>query len=370
MNKKCKSMKEVVGYVTEVDKNFGCLECKNRYFLKDKECHKCDDNCKTCMTKENSCTTCNDDHVNVDNICIKYTLIDKCKKAKDSKCFKYSFWHKPSPNGSQCNSHVEVWLVVLIVLFGVIILLAVTTVLTYFLVKEIIVTKKRRELQKTTCIFKMNRSNITFHSIGKGIQTNFKEIHFNEDQQLKVEEEYRELVCIGNRNRRAMKIQLTVKEGVVKYSIRTQPEIIAVRQGEACEFELFLTIHCTCKLNDEIMVISKPTRNSNEELLCSLKIIAESEISMRIDPDELEEEKKIGEGSFGVVYLGNFRGNKVAIKRLKEVDGKSDEEFTKEVKMLDKIRNDYIVHFYGASFIPTYVCMVTEYAPYGSLNDF
>ena len=35
---------------------------------------------------------------------------------------------------------------------------------------------------------------------------------------------------------------------------------------------------------------------------------------MRLDPDELIEEKKLGEGSFGVVYLGNFRGNKVAIK--------------------------------------------------------
>ena len=66
--------------------------------------------------------------MNVDNICNKYTLTDKCKKAKDSKCSKCSFWHKPSPNGSQCDSHVEVWFMVLIVLFGVIILLAVTTV--------------------------------------------------------------------------------------------------------------------------------------------------------------------------------------------------------------------------------------------------
>ena len=37
--------------------------------------------------------------------------------------------------------------------------------------------------------------------------------------------------------------------------------------------------------------------------------------------------------------------------------------------MLDKFRNDYIVHFYGAVFIPNKICMVTEYAKYGSLND-
>ena len=45
----------------------------------------------------------------------------------------------------------------------------------------------------------------------------------------------------------------------------------------------------------------------------------------------------------------------------------SIEEFNK-VSMLDKFRDDYIVHFYGAVFIPNKICMVTEYAKYGSLN--
>ena len=37
--------------------------------------------------------------------------------------------------------------------------------------------------------------------------------------------------------------------------------------------------------------------------------------------------------------------------------------------MLDKFRNDYIIHFYGAVFIPNKICMVTEFAQYGSLQD-
>ena len=37
--------------------------------------------------------------------------------------------------------------------------------------------------------------------------------------------------------------------------------------------------------------------------------------------------------------------------------------------MLDKFRNEYIVHFYGAVFIPNKICMVTEFAKYGSIND-
>ena len=66
-----------------------------------------------------------------------------------------------------------------------------------------------------------------------------------------------------------------------------------------------------------------------------------------------------------------FRGNEVAIKKMKETlqTEESMEEFNKEVSMLDKFRNEYIVHFYGAVFIPNKICMVTEYAKYGSLND-
>ena len=47
----------------------------------------------------------------------------------------------------------------------------------------------------------------------------------------------------------------------------------------------------------------------------------------------------------------------------------SIEEFNKEVSMLDKFRSEYIVHFYGAVFIPNKICMVTEFAKYGSIND-
>ncbi|MBQ8765278.1 MAG: hypothetical protein IJZ16_00565, partial [Clostridia bacterium] len=43
----------------------------------------------------------------------------------------------------------------------------------------------------------------------------------------------------------------------------------------------------------------------------------ETELSTRLDPDELKEDKKLGEGSFGIVYLGEFRRNKVAIKKMK-----------------------------------------------------
>ncbi|ELP90906.1 tyrosine kinase, putative, partial [Entamoeba invadens IP1] len=80
---------------------------------------------------------------------------------------------------------------------------------------------------------------------------------------------------------------------------------------------------------------------------------------------------KLGESSFGVVYKGSFRGNVVAIKKMKTVldDERLMGEFENEVSMLDKFRCEYIVHFYGAVFIPNKACMVIEFAQYGSLQD-
>ena len=97
-----------------------------------------------------------------------------------------------------------------------------------------------------------------------------------------------------------------------------------------------------------------------------------TELSTRLDPDELIENKKIGEGSFRIVYKGLFRGNIVAIKKMKQatdITTASMKEFNKEVTMLDKFRCSYIIHFYGAVFIPNKICIVTEFATYGSLND-
>ena len=96
-----------------------------------------------------------------------------------------------------------------------------------------------------------------------------------------------------------------------------------------------------------------------------------TEMTTRLDPDELIEETEIGHGSFGIVYKGEFRGHTVAIKKVKEMrqTKESIEEFEKEVAMLDKFRCEYIIHFYGAVFIPLKMCMVTEFAKYGSLQD-
>ncbi|ELP91542.1 interleukin-1 receptor-associated kinase, putative [Entamoeba invadens IP1] len=97
----------------------------------------------------------------------------------------------------------------------------------------------------------------------------------------------------------------------------------------------------------------------------------ETEQTTKLNYREIIEDEKLGEGGFGIVYKGQYRGVCVAIKKMKQLDIYESglAEFEKEVAVLDKFRCDYIIHFYGAVFIPSKVCMVTEFASFGSLQD-
>ncbi|BFU21946.1 protein kinase domain containing protein [Entamoeba histolytica] len=365
----CKSIDEVKGCKGEIDKEYGCRECSEGYYLINKECSKCKENCTRCSTK-NECNSCENEYVLTNKECIYYLDINKCKEVKNNKCWKCSFWYGTNEEGNECNKEVVWWMIMIIVIIIVIIII-ITIVMIIMMVNYIMKRREKKEREKTTTIFKITQSNIKFIPLGDGILTNKKEIELQEGEEIKVNEEIRELICIGNDKKEKMKIQISSKEENEKYSIRTNPNVITIEGGYACEFELFITIKCTAKIKDKIMIISKTLNKAQEETIKSISIEGETEISTRLDPDEIKEEKKIGEGSFGIVYVGEFRGNKVAIKKMKQVEESEDKkkEFEKEVAMLDKFRDEYIIQFYGAVFIPNKICMVTEFAKYGSIQD-
>ncbi|ELP91537.1 serine/threonine protein kinase HT1, putative [Entamoeba invadens IP1] len=180
------------------------------------------------------------------------------------------------------------------------------------------------------------------------------------------------MICVGNELKNVIKVQFTILTNIDKFIFKAEPEVVLIKRGYACEFSLCLTPLCTCKINTTIQIISKNLK-TEEENYNTITINAVTSQSTRLDYDELIEENKLGEGSFGIVYKGMYRENVVAIKKMKQINNsdekKSIDEFEKEVAMLDKFRCDYIVHFYGAVFIPNKMCMVTEFAQFGSLQD-
>ncbi|PON34210.1 Serine/threonine protein kinase [Parasponia andersonii] len=84
---------------------------------------------------------------------------------------------------------------------------------------------------------------------------------------------------------------------------------------------------------------------------------------------ELVLKEKIGSGSFGTVYLAQWRGSDVAVKILKEQDfhAKHFKEFLEEVALMKRLRHPNIVSFIGAITQPPNFSIVTEYLKNGCL---
>jgi len=77
-----------------------------------------------------------------------------------------------------------------------------------------------------------------------------------------------------------------------------------------------------------------------------IALVGQSELSPLISFDDLILSKCIGEGSYGKVFIGKFKGENVAVKQYVELT-KEDNE--KEVAIYSKLKSPYIVTFIGIS---------------------
>eukprot|EP00028_Trichosphaerium_sp_Am-I-7-wt_P004574 CAMPEP_0168515384 /NCGR_PEP_ID=MMETSP0405-20121227/4720_1 /TAXON_ID=498012 /ORGANISM="Trichosphaerium sp, Strain Am-I-7 wt" /LENGTH=295 /DNA_ID=CAMNT_0008534785 /DNA_START=970 /DNA_END=1857 /DNA_ORIENTATION=- len=88
--------------------------------------------------------------------------------------------------------------------------------------------------------------------------------------------------------------------------------------------------------------------------------------------DLYQSDKRLGEGSMGVVYSGHYRGEEVAIKIIKFADMETLflEQFVTEVLMMSQVTNHpNILRLIGACIEDPYLSIVTELVPFGSLRD-
>ena len=221
---------------------------------------------------------------------------------------------------------------------------------------------------RTVCVFPMNRSNVRFVGVGDGVCVNTRSVVF--DGSIPVGAESRALLCVGNAGKGKVKVQFVAStEHSEKVTYRAEPAVVTLERGMACEFSVFVTPHCTCTVKDTFGVVVR--RGDGKTVTKRVCVDLETEMTTVLHYNDVVCETQIGEGSFGVVFRGTFQGSEVAVKKMKEVGLHNDamSEFMKEISMLDKIRCNFIVHFYGACTIPNHEMLVTEFAPWGSLAD-
>ncbi|KAH7287233.1 hypothetical protein KP509_32G045200 [Ceratopteris richardii] len=107
------------------------------------------------------------------------------------------------------------------------------------------------------------------------------------------------------------------------------------------------------------------TKHVNNKGGPMLENVAECEIPW----EEIVIGERIGLGSYGEVYLGDWHGIEVAVKKFLDQDflGDALDEFISEVQIMRRMQHPNVVHFLGAVTRPPNLSIVTEYLPRGSL---
>ncbi|KAH3742599.1 protein serine/threonine kinase [Pelomyxa schiedti] len=153
-----------------------------------------------------------------------------------------------------------------------------------------------------------------------------------------------------------------------QHTVTVSPRTGTLSAGGTTTLKIAVTFHCTTRAEIKISV---NTHSSTGDSIGYLSGRIDSTLSTRLDYEELIlKVPAIGDGSYGIVYAGTWRGNDVAIKvlRYQNLDADSFAEFKREILMMEAIRSNYCVNFIGAVTVPGKYCIVTEFCAFGSLS--
>ena len=201
--------------------------------------------------------------------------------------------------------------------------------------------------------------------------------------QVPVEQELKQKVILATPEAQKFCFKV-IRRKYPKYRFNSEPlEGVIGKQG-GVELLLQLKMLCTTSVELEIPIVfwqgtlkdfdkmMGPERPPDKQVFVSyFRGKIQSQLSTRLDIEEvLLYKPAIGNGAFGTVYKGRYRGLDVACKLLKDQDDLTQEmfdDFRSEVQMFETLRHPCIVNFVGAVFFPGSLALVTELCQYGSL---
>ncbi|KAK3564365.1 hypothetical protein QTP86_017331 [Hemibagrus guttatus] len=152
-----------------------------------------------------------------------------------------------------------------------------------------------------------------------------------------------------------------------KYLFSTIPELIYYHQHNAAAPE-YINVCC----NVLVMVVGLITRlrhcvSRGQGNSPRIEELASEE--WELDMEDLTLGAELGSGQFGLVLEGLWRGEKVAVKTIRE-GAMSEEEFKEEAKVMMKVSHPKLVKLYGMCTQQSPMYLVFEFLENGCLTEF
>ncbi|ELP92758.1 serine-threonine protein kinase, putative [Entamoeba invadens IP1] len=332
----------------------GCAKCGYNENKKEPECLLCDDNehyikngkCVECKTLEN---------------CIKCNMKSGCEVCADG--FK-------TDNESKCvknNLGVIVGVVVTVVVLIVIILIIFIILISWKMIHKNSATKNIKPFKVTS---ELELSLLAADNKNFPLKTKTWELNFGLNRaKALVDKEYTESIEIANTTKKSYFFEILATPSH-RYNLEMNPPRYSLHPGEAITIEFKIKMLCTSCVTDDIGIIAMDIDDQNKET-AKMSLIIESDLSLKLDHTDLAPQlPAIGEGAFGMVFRGTYRGRDVAIKKMKSrnMTQEQEKEFNHEVSMLTQLRHQCVVEFIGAVYTEGEISIVTEFAEFGSLS--
>jgi len=252
-------------------------------------------------------------------------------------------------------------------------------------VRLIPLSKQNEEVAESLLASHSGKDIIDF---GESFMRDYPEAGYNLDfgytgQQVPVEQELKQKIILVTNESQKFSFKIC-KRRHLKYRFNAEPLEGTLGRGQpAIEIQLTLKMGCTTSVQLEVPILfwhggSKDYDKAVETGLAEGKVFVtylrgkmQSQLSTRLDIEEvLLYKPAIGNGAFGTVYKGRYRGLDVACKLLKDQDNLTTDmfnDFRSEVRMFELFRHPCIVNFIGAVFFPGSLALVTELCQYGAL---
>ena len=196
------------------------------------------------------------------------------------------------------------------------------------------------------------------------------ELNFElQKDKAKVGKEYEQTIFIMNPTRKTYFFEILSSESH-RYGLKIYPQQATLKPGTGIEVRFTIMMLCTTIMKDEISIVTMDMDDNVKET-AKMTIKIESDLSIKLDHTELQlEDKPIGEGTFGIVFRGMYRGQNVAVKKMREriLTDENKKKINNEVRLMNQYKHQTITRFIGGIFTEGEVSIVMELAEYGSLT--
>ena len=104
-----------------------------------------------------------------------------------------------------------------------------------------------------------------------------------------------------------MKVLSVAKEVSDKFVVRSIASVVALEKVMACKFDVCVTPLCSTTIDDKALLVLK-ANGAKETANMPIGIRARTQLTTRLDRDDVVCENRIGDGSFGVAFRGRSWG--------------------------------------------------------------